>query len=310
MITARNCAARLASTLIGESGRLSSRISDTLDGIPNIPDFYKSLTEPPRHIVKKQLELATALGRNITHANHFVLPDGGFVIKDAEFKNIEGVIPRLPYPIITLEYTAEPGVEVVILAREMVVDGMECIRIVPFSFSSDNQTWVMPQAVVSVHSEEHRVEGRYHMRTHNTPLYEFLLNAGKVKKFNMDHLTHALVIVMSFINALACPNVVTNTYPEANSGEDPQQHTTRRSKTTYETKYLTVLVPGNERQDPKSYGTGSPKREHLRRGHIRKLHNGKAVWVNACVVAAGNERVDKQYRIKPNRNFNQKASTL
>lgn len=40
-------------------------------------------------------------------------------------------------------------------------------------------------------------------------------------------------------------------------------------------------------------------REHLRRGHIRRLEDGRKFWINAAVVAAGNGgKIHKDYGIR------------
>jgi hypothetical protein len=52
-------------------------------------------------------------------------------------------------------------------------------------------------------------------------------------------------------------------------------------------------------------GRGTPNghrspREHLRRGHSRRLESGRHVWINACVVAAGAPgKVTKDYAMRP-----------
>jgi hypothetical protein len=50
-------------------------------------------------------------------------------------------------------------------------------------------------------------------------------------------------------------------------------------------------------------GTGTGKRSHLRRGHIRRLDESRRVWVRACFVRGSVPGfVDKDYEIKPPQN--------
>lgn len=68
-------------------------------------------------------------------------------------------------------------------------------------------------------------------------------------------------------------------------------------------KVLTVVVPASKgstgTQGGEHSGRASP-REHLRRGHIRELQDGRRIWVSSATIGAGNPgRVDKTYRIKP-----------
>ena len=55
----------------------------------------------------------------------------------------------------------------------------------------------------------------------------------------------------------------------------------------YETRTLWIDVPeGSKNSGEWQGGTHRSPRQHLRRGHIRNLQNGKKVWVNAAVVGA------------------------
>lgn len=126
-------------------------------------------------------------------------------------------------------------------------------------------------------------------------------NPGLMQSGISELYRHYAEVVWQFLNALACSNVHIDTLQHANAKRNARVKAGKTHKTPiYETKYLTIEVPGRAHQDAKSYGTGRTPREHLRRGHIRRCHSGKAVWVNACVVSAGNGRIDKQYRVKPN----------
>jgi hypothetical protein len=49
---------------------------------------------------------------------------------------------------------------------------------------------------------------------------------------------------------------------------------------------LTIDIPGKTGVGVATGGHRSP-REHLRRGHIRQLADGRRIWVNATVVAFG-----------------------
>ncbi len=70
----------------------------------------------------------------------------------------------------------------------------------------------------------------------------------------------------------------------------------------YESRRL--VINANQKPGSKSNGTtaisshASP-REHLRRGHIRNLQDGRKIWVNSCVVgAASSGRIDKTYVVR------------
>jgi hypothetical protein len=108
--------------------------------------------------------------------------------------------------------------------------------------------------------------------------------------------THA---VLELVEALSCSNVHHEILQPASSANARR---IRAGKLPiYETRVLTVDVPGKA-------GTGIGKgavgeragpREHLRRGHIRRLQDGRKVWVSAAVIGAGNAgKIDKTYRIR------------
>ena len=45
-------------------------------------------------------------------------------------------------------------------------------------------------------------------------------------------------------------------------------------------------------------GTHASPRVHLRRGHIRKIADGRTVWVQACVVGSKHGMVLKDYKLR------------
>jgi len=51
-------------------------------------------------------------------------------------------------------------------------------------------------------------------------------------------------------------------------------------------------------------GTQASPRMHLRRGHLRRLNNGRLIWVRPAVVSANSPRgvIDKDYRVDPGDN--------
>lgn len=69
----------------------------------------------------------------------------------------------------------------------------------------------------------------------------------------------------------------------------------------YETKVLTIDTHheiNNETEEIK-FDVKSCKKQHLRRGHIRRLKKGVNIWVNACVV--GSKKlglINKTYKVK------------
>lgn len=105
--------------------------------------------------------------------------------------------------------------------------------------------------------------------------------------------------LLELCEALSCSNVkheVMQTFhPNIN------QRRIRDGKTPfYETRTLWIDVPGGSKDSGDHQGgTHRSPRQHLRRGHIRRLPTGKKVWVNAAVVGAKESGlIKKDYAIK------------
>jgi hypothetical protein len=119
------------------------------------------------------------------------------------------------------------------------------------------------------------------------------------KKDLLKDISSEVSALLELCEALSCSNVkheVIQTYhPNIN------QRRIRDGKTPfYETRTLWIDVPGGSKEsgDPQG-GTHRSPRQHLRRGHIRRLPTGKKVWVNAAVVGAKeNGIIKKDYAIK------------
>ncbi|MEO3722889.1 hypothetical protein, partial [Lacticaseibacillus paracasei] len=60
----------------------------------------------------------------------------------------------------------------------------------------------------------------------------------------------------------------------------------------YETKCLTIKATQKQGTGTRT-GTHESPRQHLRRGHIRRLESGN-IWVNACVVGSSEKGVIKK----------------
>ena len=104
--------------------------------------------------------------------------------------------------------------------------------------------------------------------------------------------------VLEFLEALTCKNVKQSIHQEARKNNDKWVRLGKLPM--YETKVLTIDTTEKE-YIGSSGGSGrshASPRQHLRRGHIRKLESGN-IWVNSCVVgSAENGRLDKSYKVK------------
>lgn len=113
----------------------------------------------------------------------------------------------------------------------------------------------------------------------------------------MADTTMEAMAVLGLVEALSCANVATEIAQPCNVALNARR--VRQGKLPlYETRTL-VIVPGRS-SGGVSFGAGhhASPRQHLRRGHIRRLQNGRKTWVNSCVVGdARGGIVDKGYSV-------------
>jgi hypothetical protein len=101
-----------------------------------------------------------------------------------------------------------------------------------------------------------------------------------------------LAILLGFLNALACSNVAV------------ERLTSKRGalKAAKPVDAYHVLVIRGRHDGNGACNSGAAHRsprEHVRRGHVRRLLDGRRIWVNVCVVARGAPgKVTKDYALR------------
>jgi len=103
--------------------------------------------------------------------------------------------------------------------------------------------------------------------------------------------------LLEFIEALSCKNVSTDTLHKADESTNRKRARSKKLP-IYETKCLVIdagkITTCNNGEKSKTH---SSPRQHLRRGHIRRLDSGN-IWVNSCVVGDPSKgRIDKTYKV-------------
>lgn len=103
--------------------------------------------------------------------------------------------------------------------------------------------------------------------------------------------------ILELLEALSCTNVEISIHQPA-SPKNAQRIKSHKLP-IYETKVLTIKA-GKEslsNSDSSIKDNHASPRQHLRRGHIRRLESGN-IWVNSCVVGSKeNGVIDKQYKV-------------
>lgn len=108
---------------------------------------------------------------------------------------------------------------------------------------------------------------------------------------------------LEFLEAVNCANIATRVHQEAARPSLAAKRQKAGKRPIYETKVLTIDLGFRVSADA-PIGTGvagdrARPREHLRRGHVRRLSDERRIWIPAMVVNPGVAgRVEKQYRVR------------
>lgn len=222
----------------------------------------------------------------------FILPDGGLLIEDNELRGLGGDTPlRLPHPFVALEFRpreadgGNPTMKTVLFVREHLDTDSICITPAFFQPADGQWDWY-DDALVPIH---------FYMERNTTKDGKAGLNF--CFPGDSDKMVYAQIVsvVLGFLNALACSNVHV-------ARSDPKRGGKKvKAALPFDTYHLlTIDAPGRESDRPGFSCQHRSPREHLRRGHIRRLPDGRKTWVNATVVASGRGGgvVSKDYAIR------------
>lgn len=239
-----------------------------------------------REVLSHAVDLAQA-------SQKFLLPEGGRLYDDPEYRALDESEPlRLPYPLIALEYSrrgmaaneyGHKSTKAIIFARERD----DLIVVMPVAWIDHVGLWgPLPEVAIPRIGYLDRamvVDGRTAIKiglVHDgIPLSDYADDVGAL---------------LCFLNVLQCKNVHVERSEPKKTG---QKIKTALPFDAYHV--LTIDVPGKTGDGAATFGHRSP-REHLRRGHIRRLADGRRIWVNATVVAAGSGAgvVTKAYAVR------------
>jgi len=266
----------------------------------------------------------------IKDAVHFAIPDGGKVFDD-KLRGLQGSDIRLPYPLITVEYFVRWGgdggaLKIVTLCREQTVkewtqrnpeqvvaasmrgasfvgpdtDYQEdaLVLIITAAAKGPGQWMPIPLGVcIPVSVGRHKVH-MYYFYAYPEALET---NAKDSEWTSRSPIGHVSLCVAELCEALSCKNVQAMPMPHIDSKKNAMRIKQGKSP-IYETKVLVIDSKHGEHDGARSESdeNRSGPRQHLRRGHIRRLppdHTTK-IWVNSCVVGSSQDgRIDKSYAV-------------
>ena len=240
----------------------------------------------------------------IEKAVKFVMPDGG-VIFDSNLKGIRGQYAKLPYKRITVEYVTQYNGAFI---KTLVLAEQEDKVINVSSFFAVGDRWEpCPVGIVlmgdwwdySDKSLHCLGDGTAEFRLKCTPvsLYpnQFCEVEKDIDQGRVHGITNDVKSLLELLEALSCRNVTTSNFQDASSAN------VRRIKQgklpIYETKMLVIDTRASSNSNGGNGGGHASPRQHLRRGHIRRLGSGN-IWVNSCVVGDPQKgSINKQYSV-------------
>lgn len=221
----------------------------------------------------------------------FLLPDDGKIMDhDTAMRALAGVDLTLPFSTIALEYRTSEGTKDIVVCSQSL-DDPSIIRVATLTSFNNSSYWLgFPFVEVENRINDDRT---WSIRGPDLQGYfaqdDFKINFDAV----IDGLRYSASVLMYLLAALSCSNVtVVESKPSA------VRSVVRKGKQPLDTYHI-LTINGHATTGRTKSGAGihSSPREHLRRGHIRKLES-KNVWINSCVVNPGvGPAVIKDYRV-------------
>lgn len=123
---------------------------------------------------------------------------------------------------------------------------------------------------------------------------------GKDRAINggLHDIRNEVWALLEFIEALSCSNVTTEIIQNENKAVN-QKRINKKKLPLYETRILTIETHKTVSASGITHADRRGPRQHLRRGHIRRLSDDRKIWVNSCVVGSIERgRIDKSYNVK------------
>ena len=220
---------------------------------------------------------AQAIVRAIPQAQHFTLPAGGRLFDDGlRGLDMDLHTIRLPFPAITLSF-ADGARRTLVVAQELHEAERITIAVQVAVDTGDGQGWgfypctAQPKNRHDDGSVAWVCFDAIGSRLDRAPMHEAVMAAGRS--------------VLELVEALSCNNVASEIVERV----DPAVNARRRRQgklALYEVRRLVVKVGDVAHAIGAPMGDRGGPREHLRRGHIRRLPDGRRTWVQCCVVGS------------------------
>lgn len=241
----------------------------------------------------------------------FVLPTDGFLIEDAELKALPDGPLNLPYSAIVLEYPMSPsGVDApqgeVNQSKRIVFAQQTSDRIVlvESGYWPEMDLWVTDRAF-SIPRENYarRDVTDFRARPSLVIMTGDWSDCSIPLERMVPHMAGTAWILLSFLNALACSNVevqrADNPAADRYARLSPRKRARKLPPDIYHMLTVKLNATARSMAEGASASDRNQVREHLRRGHIRRLASGVRIWVNSTIVMPGSASgwVSKDYGV-------------
>lgn len=255
-------------------------------GIPNFPAELKRMGS-------HALDLAGA-------STKFMLPETGRLYDDPDYRALDETEElNLPFDFVALEYSRRTvsqmngpvlSTKAIVFARQRADE----IFISPVCWIDSQGMWI-PMREISI------PRTGYLDRTQPKGGYKGNHVAIVVRAdstIDPRDYTDEVGTLLCFLNVLNCKNVQIE---RSELGNVRKAMSGKKGALPFDTYHVLTIDPiGKASGTGAAIGGHRSPREHLRRGHIRRLTDDRRVWVNATVVAAGRGAgvVTKDYALR------------
>lgn len=251
----------------------------------------------PERVDPYYADLVESVPKMFKETEKITLPKGGMLFYDPDLKALDTTIPlRLPYPAIVLEHEGQNWKhpdkpanfnKTIILAKEMTTaDGVvDSIVVMNILHATDKNKWyVVPPLILP---------STGYLQTQDDGTLKILAQSDPRYNGTSSLVSPSIAILLQFLNVLSCSNV------GMEKTKQDKPNAKLKSALPFDDYWVLQLNPISNSKNAKGLqSTHHSPREHLRRGHIRRLQSGVKVWVNAHIVAAGTlGKITKDYKL-------------
>ena len=246
----------------------------------------------------------------IKNAVKFMLPVGGFVLDTLgvddmshDFEKFEGlslkdyfskIIPTLalPYPSMNFEFFNKEGEKFIIHATQEDKDSD--ILLLVFSRNDTYPFWLTFPYMFKLTKE---YETRTEQLSNDNVRIEKLKSIFSERIKEYEFIT--AYVVLDFLSAINCNNIKKEVILAPKFINSKRKAKGKPLFSDYHVLTLDVSKTKIVNKGEKREGSHTPKRQHLRRGHIRVLASGEQTWVRQCTVGnSENGFLNKDYWVK------------